>query len=107
MKPKVVNGPNAGLIAFLYELLRDFLPVGDVEKVARNSEGQSEYSLCNGHLAEYAEEVAKRLLTVHAVDFPIACKFCHQDVTGKPRYQHDKDWVCVECSKNMGVSNRK
>lgn len=107
MKPKVVNGPNAGLIAFLYELLRDHLPAARIEEVTRNSEGHTGYTLSNGHLAEYAAEVAKRLMTVHEVDFPIACKFCHKDVTGKPRYQHDKGWVCVECSKNAGITNQK
>lgn len=52
------------LIAFLYELMRDHVPPGVVEKVVRNSELPSEddtYVLSNVHLARYAEEIAIRL----------------------------------------------
>lgn len=60
------------LVAFLYQLMRDHVPYGVVEKIVvederareENSvEGEDfEYILSNGHLGKYAEDVAKRLL---------------------------------------------
>ena len=52
------------LVSFLYELMRDHVPLGVVEKVVRNSELPSEgdtFVLSNVHLARYAEELAIRL----------------------------------------------
>lgn len=50
------------LVSFLYELMRDHLPTGVVEHVARNSTGVSGTKFCNGWLALYAQDVANRLL---------------------------------------------
>jgi len=51
------------LVAFIYELLRDYLPVSDVEMCVRNSTGPGteEFNFCNGYLADYAKDIAKRL----------------------------------------------
>lgn len=59
------------LVAFLYELMRDQVPVGVVERIVLTDENARmahdkvepfEYVLTNGHLAAYAEEVAARLV---------------------------------------------
>jgi len=51
---------NSKLISFLYELLRDGLPSGTVERMVRNSSEPSiEYT--NGWLANYAADLAARL----------------------------------------------
>lgn len=52
---------NGRLISFLYELMRDHLPAGKVEEIIRASEDQSEVVYTNGWLAQYAEDLAKRL----------------------------------------------
>jgi len=58
------------LVAFLYELMRDQVPVGVVgrsvltdenARMAHDQDEPFEYVLTNGHLAAYAEEVAERL----------------------------------------------
>lgn len=51
---------NSRLISFLYELMRDHVPAGTVEKMVRNSE-DPDTQYCNGWLAKYAEDVANRL----------------------------------------------
>lgn len=52
---------NGRLITFLYELMRDHLPAGKVEEIVRASEDESEVTYTNGWLAQYAEDLAKRL----------------------------------------------
>ncbi len=47
------------LTSFLYELIRDYLPPGDVEKLVRNAYSDTKY--CNGWLAKYAQDLARRL----------------------------------------------
>lgn len=51
------------VVAFLYELGRDHLPLADIEQLARNSEGQfgivTKYS--NKGLEIYAREIVERL----------------------------------------------
>ena len=51
------------LVGFLYELMRDHLPVGVVERIARNSAYTGTTSFTNGHLARYAQDLAERLTT--------------------------------------------
>lgn len=47
--------------SFLYELMRDRLPPGEVESILRNSIKQpTRYT--NGFLARYAEDCARRLI---------------------------------------------
>ena len=57
-------GPEDRLTTFLYLLMRDYLPLGTVELIFQQhidpADGTSVYS--NGHLARYAEGLAKRLL---------------------------------------------
>jgi hypothetical protein len=64
MKAKPVRGPNAALIAFIYELLRDHLPAATIEHVTRNSP-PTDYSLSNPYLADYARNVVRRLMRPH------------------------------------------
>lgn len=52
---------NSKLVSFLYELMRDHLPVGTVEELVRASEQESEVVYTNGWLAQYAEDLANRL----------------------------------------------
>lgn len=49
------------VVAFLYELMRDELTPGQVEKLIRNSEDSGETYYTNGYLAKYADYLAKRL----------------------------------------------
>jgi len=61
---------NCLLAEFLYDLMRDYVPVGVIEKIIvsnKLSGGKKLY--CNGFLATYAKDVANRLLekeTPHA-----------------------------------------
>ena len=54
-----VNGNR--LESFIYELLRDHIPSGQMEVVTRNSESKVVYRMTNGWLARYAKDVARRL----------------------------------------------
>jgi hypothetical protein len=54
------------LTAFLYQLMRDHVTPGVIEGLVLQDEsakvqGHDTFVLTNGHLAAYAEEVAKRL----------------------------------------------
>lgn len=54
---------NSKLVGFLYTLLRDHLTPGVVEELVREvTAHDSSGSYCNGYLARYAEDVAKRLV---------------------------------------------
>ena len=48
------------LVSFLYELMRDHVPPGVIEAVCRNSQ-QTPVKCTNGYLAQYAQDVARRL----------------------------------------------
>ncbi len=41
--------------------MRDKLPLGEVEILIRDSDQDAEISFTNGYLAQYAENLAKRL----------------------------------------------
>lgn len=53
------------LVAFLYELMRDEVPLGVVEQIVLNSQPRDTsdgvWSLTNGYLGKYAEDIAARL----------------------------------------------
>lgn len=49
------------LVSFIYELGRDHLPLGTIERVANNSPAGIETRYRIGHLANYAQDVAARL----------------------------------------------
>lgn len=49
------------LVSFLYSLLRDYLPAGDVEKLTLDAERPQEVEYSNRYLAEYATDIAFRL----------------------------------------------
>jgi hypothetical protein len=52
------------LEVFLYLLMRDLVPLGDVEKLVKDSEmtaADSKAQLSNGWLAKYAKDLAARL----------------------------------------------
>lgn len=51
---------NSKLVSFLYELMRDHLPPGQVEALVRAS-NIPDVSYTNGWLAQYAENLANRL----------------------------------------------
>lgn len=51
---------NDRLTSFLYELMRDHLPAGIVEKLVRDA-SEPDVAYTNGWLAKYAEDLAKRL----------------------------------------------
>ena len=52
---------NDSVVAFLYEVIRDFVPIGMVERIAQNSLNSNGYSLTNGWLAMYCKDVVDRL----------------------------------------------
>ena len=58
MRRKSTKDP---LVSFLYELMRDHVTPGVVEKVMSQTVPFTEHRLTNGYLADYAEDVAKRL----------------------------------------------
>lgn len=51
------------LVAFLYQLLRDYVTSGAVEEILEDQKYKlgSMYTLSNGFLAQYAKDVAMRL----------------------------------------------
>lgn len=51
---------NSKLVSFLYELMRDHVPQGILEKLVIESQ-TSEVKYTNGWLASYAADIAKRL----------------------------------------------
>ena len=53
---------KSSLVAFLYEVLRDEMSPGRMEAITRSSETKGEYTLTNGYIAAYAEEIAARLV---------------------------------------------
>lgn len=52
------------LWGFLYDLMRDYLPVGVVERLVQNNEREdgTSFVFTNPHLAEYAKELRERLV---------------------------------------------
>ncbi len=50
---------NDKLTSFLYELIRDYLPIGTVETLIKNAHPDIKYT--NGWLAKYAQNLAERL----------------------------------------------
>jgi len=55
---------NNKIVTFLYLLMRDELPCGVVERIVQELENTGKnYFFSNGYLADYAYEIAERLLT--------------------------------------------
>jgi hypothetical protein len=52
---------NSKLVSFLYELMRDHLPIATVEELVRASEDEPNVVYTNGWLAQYAQDLANRL----------------------------------------------
>jgi hypothetical protein len=52
---------NDPLVSFLYELIRDYVCIGDIEKVVQNSTSNFPHRLTNKHLGEYCQELVERL----------------------------------------------
>ena len=52
---------DSKLVSFLYELMRDHVPPGVVEKLVQDSQ-MVEVKYTNGWLARYAEDLANRLV---------------------------------------------
>lgn len=49
------------LVAFLYVLMRDYLPVGIAERLVEMHSYEETTSFTNGYLANYAKDLATRL----------------------------------------------
>ena len=49
------------LVSFLYELIRDHLPAGEVQRIVNNSQATRPTLFCNGWLVKYAEYLAAKL----------------------------------------------
>lgn len=52
---------NTPLVSFLYELMRDYVPAGEIERITVEAEKHAEVTYSNKHLAAYAKEIANRL----------------------------------------------
>ncbi len=48
------------LVTFLYILMRDHLPLGEVEGIMMNHINDKESTFTNGWLANYAKDIARR-----------------------------------------------
>jgi hypothetical protein len=51
---------NSKLVSFLYDLMRDYVTVGQIHRLVSNAQEQP-VTYTNGHLARYAQYVASRL----------------------------------------------
>ena len=49
------------IVSFLHELGRDHIPLGDIEKLTKNSEHEVVTKYTNKQLEVYAREIMKRL----------------------------------------------
>ncbi len=113
---------SSRLTSFLYELMRDHLPVGTVEKIVRNSQ-DPDVGYCNGWLGKYAEDLSTRLKdipTLEAVkevlDRPIKPskiwmnKRDYDEILewsneGKPKWQISKGYVLINHPTPDGLSH--
>jgi hypothetical protein len=77
MKPYSVDSPKVMLVGFLYELMRDHVPLSVVEGIVKRDEatkkeseevGRYSIKFTNGYLALYAEELAERLVKEEDVE---------------------------------------
>lgn len=52
------------LVAFIYQLGRDYIPLGIIEELVLSNTGpdSDKFVFTNGHLANYAKDAASRLL---------------------------------------------
>ncbi len=55
---------DSKLVSFLYDLMRDYLPLSDVEQLVRNAEDHSKITYTNGWLANYAKDLANDLVII-------------------------------------------
>lgn len=87
------------LVSFLYELMRDHVPTGTIEKVVQASlHGKTEF--CNGWLAQYAQDVAKRLRSTPPIGEPHHCEFFDDlDRTAVKDCQGDGHYECRKCER--------
>lgn len=53
---------KSNLVSFLYQLMRDEITAGKIEKIVQDSIQDEDTLYCNGWLAQYAEYLANRLL---------------------------------------------
>lgn len=54
---------KSALVSFLYELMRDHVPCGTVEKLVKDANPyNANIEFSNGYLAQYAEDLANRLI---------------------------------------------
>jgi hypothetical protein len=65
------------LLCFMYLLMRDKLPVGEVEQLVMEVENFSSYNIkyCNGWLAKYAQNLSQRIKKGSELDKELAVNF--------------------------------
>ena len=101
------------LTSFLYELMRDHLPPGVVEKVVQGSVCSKKVQYTNGWLASYARDIATRLLDgqVEGHVLGSTCPRCSGDGERRGVEQpdpawaetHDVDWANCELCGGSGL----
>lgn len=93
MKPMTFSGDDrlTRLISLLYDLMRDFMPPGDIEGIVQYDEAHAgeALTLSNGYLAEYAKELAERLVPADASRVTM----CHLEPRVNPDGTNDVWWM--------------
>lgn len=88
------------LVSFLYELMRDDITPGKIEKIVRTSLHEGPTEFCNGWLAQYAQDVAKRLRSTPPIGEPHHCEFFDDlDRTAMKDCQGDGHQECRRCER--------
>lgn len=107
---------NSNLVAFLYELARDHVPVGTIEKIVRNSEcspKEGQWALCTKELGQLAEKWTSRLCDkgsnlpqetdkdgrTYEDDLAVALEKCVEVISD---LGFDKHRVCLGCKARLG-----
>ncbi len=62
MRERTGQVDGTRLEAFIYTLLRDHVPAGKIEQLMLNMSEHDGFQFTNGWLAEYAKDVAARLI---------------------------------------------
>lgn len=80
------------LVDFVYHLLRDHLPAGDVEKIMvervfpEMRQGDTVSQFCNGYLANYAKDIADRLKPPTHLDMVLQAIYDRNAQEGRNRF---------------------
>lgn len=80
------------LVDFMYHLLRDHLPAGEVEEILQKHvfpamrEGDTESQFCNGYLANYAKDITDRLCPQSNLDKVLTAIYDRNVLEGRCRF---------------------